>query len=413
LTRRRLPIPFAAFIAVAGIGLSTLSGCSRPSVHGASAEAAAVIPVYGDGVSVAGVDITGMTEEQAGHAVRLALKTKPERKVTLRHRDHTYARTWSALGVTSDVPKMLQRAWTEPNVPLICKVDMGAAKRSISRAAMALAIRPIPPRFVGGPGSAVKDGKPGRTVDVYASALYAKDKLEKDADADTLALVVKPVAPPFTASDLESITTKVVSFTTAYNPGDRNRTHNLRMVAERLDGALVEPGDVFSFNRWVGERKESDGFREAIVYKKGKMVKDTAGGLCQVSSTLYNVALLAGLPIVERTRHSLTVHYVPLGRDATIYWGQLDLKFRNDTGMPLYIRAVPGRSRLTIEAWGSAPLDREVKVTSSSHRRDGKAIASVYRTISEDGTEKSERISTDTYSMEHTMAPSTSANRRG
>lgn len=123
-----------------------------------------------------------------------------------------------------------------------------------------------------------------------------------------------------------------------------------------------------------------------------------------MSSTLYNVALLAGLPIVERSKHSLTVSYVPLGRDATVYWGQHDLRFRNDTGMPLYLRAVPGGGRLTIEAWGSAPLDRKVKVTSSSARRQGKAVASVYRTIWADGTEKKERLSTDTYSVEHTMA---------
>jgi vancomycin resistance protein YoaR len=387
-------------------GFLALSGCSRTDVHLASAEAAAAPPVYGPGVTVAGVPVSGLTVEQAGHAVRLALKQEPPRKLTLRYKDKTYARTWNDLGVTPDVSAMLQRAWSEPAVPLMCVVDMGAAKRSIRRAAMALDTRPVPPRFTDGPKSAVKPGKPGRKVDVYASALAAKYRLENNPLADLLNLVVKPDPPKFTAEDLEAITMPVVRFSTRYNAGETNRTHNLRLVAQRLNGALIPPGETFSFNDWVGERKESDGFREAIVYKQGKMVKDTAGGLCQVSSTLYNVALLAGLPIVERSKHSLTVSYVPLGRDATVYWGQHDLRFKNDTGMPLYIRAVPGGGRLTIEAWGSAPLDRDVKVTSTSSRRGGKAVASVYRTISEDGTETRERVSTDTYATEHTMAAS-------
>jgi vancomycin resistance protein YoaR len=395
------------------LAAATLSGCSQQATGGAVAEAAAVIPVYGPGVKVDGVDVSGLTAQQAGHALRLALKSRPERKVTLRYKDHAYSRTWSELGVTSNVEAMLQRAWTEPAVPLMASVDMGAAKRSIARAAMALDTRPIAPRFSDGPGSAVKPGKPGRKVDVYASALAAQAKLEGNPAANTLPLVVKPAPPAFTEADLAGITEPVVRFSTAYNPGDRNRTYNLRKVAERLDGAYIAPGDVFSFNEWVGERKASEGFREAIVYKQGKMVKDTAGGLCQVSSTLYNVALLAGLPIVERSRHSLTVHYVPLGRDATVYWGQHDLRFRNDTGMPLYIRALPGRSRLTIEAWGSGPLDRTVKVTSSSRRRGDSAVASVYRTISENGVEKTERVSTDTYGTEHEMASAPTRSRRG
>jgi vancomycin resistance protein YoaR len=377
------------------------------------AEAAAVAPVYGPGVTVDGVDVSGLTAQQAGHAVRLALKSRPERKLTLRYKDHAYSRSWSDLCVTSNVEAMLRRAWTEPAVPLMASVDMGAAKRSIARAAMALDVRPTAPRFSDGPGSGVKPGKPGRKVDVYASALAAQAKLESNPAANTLPLVVKPAPPAFSEADLAEITEPVVRFSTAYNPGDRNRTYNLRKVAERLDGAYIAPGEVFSFNGWVGERKASEGFREAIVYKQGKMVKDTAGGLCQVSSTLYNVALLAGLPIVERSRHSLTVHYVPLGRDATVYWGQHDLRFRNDTGMPLYIRALPGRSRLTIEAWGSGPLNRTVRVTSSSRRRDDSAVASVYRTISENGVEKTERVSTDTYGTEHEMASAPTGSRRG
>jgi vancomycin resistance protein YoaR len=241
-------------------------------------------------------------------------------------------------------------------------------------------------------------------VNVHASALRLKEAIASDPKTATSPLVVVEDAPDFTAADLEQIRQPVVTYTTRFNPGDVSRTHNLRLVASRLNGALIPPGGTFSFNGWVGERRPEEGFREAIVYKQGKMVKDTAGGLCQVSSTLYNVALLAGLPIVERSNHSLTVTYVPLGRDATVYWGQRDLRFRNDTDTPLYIRARTGRRTLTIEAWGAAPLKRKVTVTSSASRRGGAAFAQVYRTVVENGTKTRSRISSDMYSTVHSMA---------
>jgi len=127
------------------------------------------------------------------------------------------------------------------------------------------------------------------------------------------------------------------------------------------------------------------------------MVEDLAGGLCQVSSTLYNVALEMGLPITQRKNHSLKVHYVPAGRDATVYWGRQDLAFRNDTESPLYFRAYTNRNSLIIETWADSPLNRTVRISSTSRYRGDTLIAQVYRTITENGHRRSELVSTDTY----------------
>jgi vancomycin resistance protein YoaR len=142
------------------------------------------------------------------------------------------------------------------------------------------------------------------------------------------------------------------------------------------------------------------------------MEKEIGGGLCQVSSTLYNVALLAGLPITQRSHHSLTVHYVPLGRDATVYWGNRDLRFANDTSQPIYIRTKVSRSALTIEAWGAHPLGRLVQITSTAAWQSGKATARVFRTIAVNGKHTRKMISDDEYDTHHEMARTPTPARR-
>lgn len=365
------------------------------------------LPLYPPGATAAGVPIGGMTEAQAARTLHAELKPLSSRSLNLGYGKNVYFRKWSQLGIEPDISHMLARAWKEPTVPLSVTVSLGDAKKSIKRAARAFDVRPIPARLVGEPGSGLTTpGKPGRGVNVPRTAEYLRQAVTRDPGVSTMRLAVQAVPPPFDEEDLQSISVLVARFSTRYNAREESRTHNLRLVTQRLNGAFVKPGGVFSFNGWVGERRESDGFREAIVFKEGLMVQETAGGLCQVSSTLYNVALEAGLPIVQRSHHSLTVGYVPLGRDATVYWGQHDLQFRNDTGMPLYIRARAGNGQLTIEAWGSESLDRSVRITSASRRKGTRIIARVYREIDDHRGKRRELVSEDVYNTERRMAPS-------
>lgn len=129
----------------------------------------------------------------------------------------------------------------------------------------------------------------------------------------------------------------LASYATRILDRDPNRVHNIRLTVERLAGHTIEPGEVFSFNKVVGQPTASAGFRPAVVLKDdGSKTKELGGGMCQVSSTLYNVALEADLKIIERHPHAKPVKYVPPGRDATVYT-DLDLKFENTTGRPLVI----------------------------------------------------------------------------
>jgi vancomycin resistance protein YoaR len=155
----------------------------------------------------------------------------------------------------------------------------------------------------------------------------------------------------------------VTAYTTTYG-GEPNRLHNVRLVAQLIDGALVAPGAEFSFNRTTGERTAEKGFLEAPVIMNGELQTGLGGGVCQVSTTVFNAAYEAGLPIAERTNHALYIDHYPLGRDATVNYPDLDLRFRNDTGKWLLVRTWVGASSLTVALYGR-PSGRRVETQSS------------------------------------------------
>ncbi|MDD3268722.1 MAG: VanW family protein [Syntrophomonadaceae bacterium] len=156
---------------------------------------------------------------------------------------------------------------------------------------------------------------------------------------------------------------EIAAFSTWFNAGDINRSNNLYLATSSINGSMLDPGEVFSFNHRVGERVVEAGYRDALVIVGNKFEPGLGGGVCQVSSTLYNAILLAGLPIIERHNHALTVAYVPVGRDATVVYGLQDFKFKNTTGHPLYIRALARGGRLQINVYGNIAAKKRVELT--------------------------------------------------
>ena len=144
----------------------------------------------------------------------------------------------------------------------------------------------------------------------------------------------------------------LATYSTKYNAGDSNRSYNIALACKKINGVVLGPGDIFSYNDTVGPRTASRGFRTANVYVGNKVEPGIGGGICQVSSTLFNTAVLSDLNIVYRTNHSLTVSYVPLGRDATVSDGSIDFKFENSTGEPIKIVASASGGTNTISIYG-------------------------------------------------------------
>ncbi|HYY34009.1 MAG TPA: VanW family protein, partial [Gaiellaceae bacterium] len=161
-------------------------------------------------------------------------------------------------------------------------------------------------------------------------------------------LVVVPAKPQLSTDRAKSlgITGLVGSYTTYYG-GDPNRIHNVQLVARLIDRHLIAPGSTFSFNRTTGERNAAKGFLEAPVIINGELKSGLGGGVCQVSTTVFNAAYEAGLPIPERHNHALYISHYPLGRDATVNYPDTDLKFINDTDHWLLLDTIVGSSSLT------------------------------------------------------------------
>lgn len=164
---------------------------------------------------------------------------------------------------------------------------------------------------------------------------------------------------------------RLASYTTLY-AGTPDRITNLQLGISFLDGALVAPGGTFSFNERVGERTIERGFRPAPVIIKDEYDEDVGGGVSQVATTVFNAAWEAGLKIVERNPHSLYISRYQLGRDATVNYPDLDLKFVNDTPKWIYVAGASGGSGITVSIYGGGP-ERRVESGTGTIRETGPA----------------------------------------
>ncbi|MCS7273739.1 MAG: VanW family protein [Fimbriimonadales bacterium] len=169
-----------------------------------------------------------------------------------------------------------------------------------------------------------------------------------------------PVVPRIRTEQLHSIQGVISSYTTRFPSGQRLRNHNIRLAANALNGVILLPGERLSYNQVVGKRTVKRGFRLAPVIIYGEKRLGVGGGVCQVSSTLFNAALLSGLAILRRANHSIPVDYVPLGRDATVADGVADLVIANPFDHPIAITTEVKRSSLTIRILGKPQPGRQI-----------------------------------------------------
>lgn len=185
-----------------------------------------------------------------------------------------------------------------------------------------------------------------------------------------LPILVQEVSPRISASDIEKSGVKDLLgiYTTYFNNNDINRTTNIRLAVEKINGTLLQPGEVFSYNDIVGPRDIQHGFKEAMEIVNGELVPGIGGGVCQGSSTLYNAVLFAGLQIMERTNHSKPLSYVPLGRDATVAYGALDFKFVNNSPVPVMILAEVQGNQLKMGVFGKDTSGETVQIVVTDQR---------------------------------------------
>ena len=260
-------------------------------------------------------------------------------------------------------------------------------------------------------------------VDFAISMEEAKALLEEDKEEYIIPLKISVAS--VTLSDLgrEAFPNELGSYSTRYNVSSENRSTNVRLAAEKINGTIILPGETFSYNQTVGKRTVQAGFREAGAYLGGTVVQEVGGGICQVSSTLYNAALYANLEIVERHNHHFESSYVDASRDATVSWGGPDFRFKNNRTYPIRITASARNGVNTVTISGIkeeteyevviqskrlSTINRETKYEDDNNLESGKeeiiqsghdgCVSEAYKIVRLNGeTISSTRLSRDSY----------------
>ncbi|MBE6915571.1 MAG: hypothetical protein E7471_02950 [Ruminococcaceae bacterium] len=155
--------------------------------------------------------------------------------------------------------------------------------------------------------------------------------------------------------------------TTRYSAHKTNRVSNVKLAAKLVNGTVLNPGEVFSYNKVVGPRTTARGFKAAGVFAGGEVVDGIGGGICQVSSTLYMASMYADLETVKRTNHAFYVDYAPKGEDATVVYGSIDFQFRNNTDAPIKIFATANNTSVTVTIKGTVAQQKTVKIQTTTH----------------------------------------------
>lgn len=181
---------------------------------------------------------------------------------------------------------------------------------------------------------------------------------------DSVVLTLCDLEPEYTAESLKNqlFCDVLASYDSKHSTYSSVRTHNLELAAQAIDGTIVRPGEIFSFNDVVGERTAEKGYGEAGVYVGGRTENQLGGGVCQVASVIYYCTLQSDLEVVERYEHQYAPEYVPWGMDATIYWGSLDYRWRNNTPYPIRIDASVSDGYVHVALVGTETKDYTVKL---------------------------------------------------
>lgn len=223
-----------------------------------------------------------------------------------------------------------------------------------------------------------------------------------DQTAEEYAIPIKTLYPKVTTNMIgsEAFPDLLSNFSTYYSASNVNRTTNLRLAANKINGTVLMPGETFSYNKVVGARTIAAGYKEAPIYVNGEVVDGLGGGICQITSTLYNAVILANLDIVERTNHQFVPSYVKASRDATVVYGALDFKFKNNRNYPIKINCSVSGGVASFQIFGlKQDNDYQVEISSYETGRTATAIYSeAYKILKKDGKIISKHLlSRDTY----------------
>lgn len=398
--RKRLKFGLLIAMLASVAGIVFLCGFSRP------------LPA---GTRIDGVDVGGMGRRQAIAAVREnTVNELKKKKLEIRAENCVYTYSYPELNYRDELFRLV------PSISRAGEYDSGVSYYLCGKDLIVSGIcagESVPVRE---PSAEFRtDGTPfvydrgcdGKRVDAISLTRGIEKALEGDFEPVTLSY--REVKRSRSLKEIRAETVLLSQYTTYFDEANVNRCNNIRLAAESLNGSVLAGGAFFSFNRAVGERTKERGYLPAKIIENGEYVVGYGGGVCQVSTTLYNAALLSGLKVSEFHPHSLAVGYVPPSRDAMVSGTALDLKFKNPAKTPVYIRAKATGNRLTVSIYGKSGGERysiesviaggivapEEYTDDPSKVRDGKdgILSESYLIVSANGVSRRVRLRADRY----------------
>lgn len=265
--------------------------------------------------------------------------------------------------VTAKASSALNTKSPRKDINMAFTYDKSALNNFFDMICKKIEVSPVDPKLsINGKKFKILSGKNGRMLDrdIAADAIVQNVAL---SIRKAIPLKLEVVKPKHDNTSLVNIKDKLGEYTTRFSSSDVDRVTNISIAAENLNGFILMPNDIISVNKTIGPRSEDTGFKNAHVIVNDELVDGIGGGICQVSTTLYNAVLLADLKIVERTHHSIPSTYVSLGRDATISGNYKDFKFQNNTNFPIYITSKVTKSHVTFTLYGkNEHPGRKVKI---------------------------------------------------
>ena len=335
------------------------------------------------GVTIADIPVGDLSAAKADEKIAQILQERIKQPViTIRYGDQTWkimaeeidftvdtqalAMNAYQVGRRGNVLQKLQERYTaiynSYHLPLTSHYDSNKLYTILANIAQTIDLQPQNATIqVSGAGITINREVPGQKVDLAKAMADTASQLAVNINI-TVPLLVAEISPSIVASDLEDIDGIIASYTTQFNDSDRNRTQNIRLAAKSINEILIRANSTFSFNQQVGLRLAEYGYKEAPVFIDGKLVPDWGGGVCQVSSTLYNAVLLADLDIEERNSHYSPPGYVPLGQDATVADNLLDFKFKNTLDTNIYITSEVSGNQLIVNIIGKRSNVPEIRI---------------------------------------------------
>lgn len=330
------------------------------------------------GVFVNGIDLSGLTKEKALTKLQSNLQKFDNIDVSFKYNQKEYIMSKDYINISYDKNKMINEAYAIGKSGNILKrlqeiykiskngvflkykpnVDYEKINGFVSNIAKDIDRKPIDAKISINNGKVnITNDVSGQKVDIQKTVSLAIDKINKMIDSRNngkinVNIAVASVNANIRSSLLSMIKSKIVSYSTPFNPGDTNRSGNLSVAAKAISGKLLMPGGEFSLNKALGPRIIQNGYKEAPVIVGNKLVPDIGGGVCQVATTLYNAVLRADLKIDERYHHTFPVGYVSVGQDATISGDVLDLKFENQTQYPILLESYTYNNNFIVNLYG-------------------------------------------------------------